>query len=1647
MTPVPAQPGAVVIPAAAQPSPAPPTDEAGGNAGFHRWAGEFARTAGPDRQPTLVAQGLALAQSRRARMERLMRENPEQAIAESLSFSEWGALPPEVQAVVEKPFSVTADYHYYPVCAAEGQPLPPNTPDHIANIDMGEGRSLDVYVYGQNRDLMSKRQLPMQGIELGNQAALRDGACQQLTGQDLAVARTLFSGGQIDETNSYVTGTPVGANAVEAVIGGTLRVFSDPEEFAQFTARISRLNSLPGPAAATSLLAMPATTDATSVISTTGAINWGTFETLATAQASTWTEAAKKLFLIRVNFSDKLAEPVTQAAAANEINGPSSAMIRSMSYGKTWIDGTVSANLYTLPQTSTYYYNAGAGLNDELLRDARNKFRNTKSGGDAAINIGPVSANTDGDGLGLGDYHIVAVFFSSIGMSGGGITYAGLAGGGNLWVQNANYTSLYTHEWGHNYGLGHASSWDTTNGSVVGTGTSTEYGDVFDVLGAGPAPQGHYQPQGKVKLNWLTASQWSDATASGSNTYRVYREDDASTTGNPRGVRVTKAATVGSEEYYWIGYKPAFTDNPHLLRGAYLTWQQPGETRCWLLDTTPNSAAGKTDAPVDIGRTYADTTANVFITPLACGGSGSDAYLDVRVNLGPYPGNHAPTGTINVPTTVTARSQANFTVTATDADGDALAYSWNVLDGVINDSSASFSHVWAVGGTYPLSVTVSDMKGGTVTLTTTITVTDPIDTWTQQSIASTDYLYDVVWGKGRFVAAMWYGAVHTSWDGESWTYVGDPPAFDMQPRLAFGNNGFVMAGKKDGVAEAQICYSADARIWKAATFPAGIAQIQEVAFGNGKFLAVADGGKVLSSVDGSTWSLTTVGGTPNFRHITWDGSAWAAVAMNAAQSFAEVVWTSPDGVTWTQRSALGFTTERIYGFGGVMYALGFYSGVTYSNLFKYSTDHGVNWTVVTTPGTTLWSTYRMAVADDGTFLVTGQPLSEPGQPSQPRALLVSADGIHWTLSTANSGNSAVGNAIGLVFGAGRFLSVDNSQVVRKSGAFYPSNTPPVPVFTLNPATAPARQVVDLAASASDANGDSLVYAWDFGSPFPIFDGARIAPVFDFGGSYPVTLRVSDSHGGLATLSYTLTITDPARTFTQRTSTTTNNLTAIAANSSIAVAVGWAGAILTSTDGVTWTPRSVPEYAVNISFQSATWDGSKFIIVGYDYNFTQPANWQGVIYTSADGITWTRRYGTTNRNDQLYSVASDGTGAVAVGNYGSVITSANGTTGWSAVTISGLSTTSLSGVAWNGSVYAMVGCVGSNGTAKVLTSTNRVNWLDKSAGVGVESWQDLRKIAWMNDRFVASGWYSLLRVSTDSAQTFSTTRSVIEQTPAMVYGDGIYFAAGINHISISPNVDEDVDVLSRDGVTWYSSAAPTTTSRNSAAFFKHTFITVGDSGSIWQSGNTSTASTVATLTGLTLSSGTLSPTFATGILDYTASVANATATITLTPTVTDATATITVNGTSVASGASSGAITLAAGANVITTVVTAQDGTTTKSYTVTVTRAPSAIATLSGLALSSGTLSPAFSAATLAYTASVSNATTSMTLTPTVTDATATIKVNGTTVASGASSGALALAVGTNPITTVVTAQDGSTTKTYTVTVTRAPSAIATLSGL
>jgi hypothetical protein len=194
--------------------------------------------------------------------------------------------------------------------------------------------------------------------------------------------------------------------------------------------------------------------------------------------------------------------------------------------------------------------------------------------------------------------------------------------------------------------------------------------------------------------------------------------------------------------------------------------------------------------------------------------------------------------------------------------------------------------------------------------------------------------------------------------------------------------------------------------------------------------------------------------------------------------------------------------------------------------------------------------------------------------------------------------------------------------------------------------------------------------------------------------------------------------------------------------------------------------------------------------------------------------------------------------------------------------------------------------------------------------------------------------------------------------------------------------------------------------------------------------TVSASSDADLSALTLSSGSLSPAFAKGVLAYSTSLPNSVATLTVTPTCAHSAATVKVNAVAVASGAASAPLALAVGANAISVEVTAKSG-AKKTYVVTATRAGSSANDLSALAASAGTLSPAFTAGILVYAVTTTDTTTTVTA-AIAAGSGASIKVNGVATASGTASAAIRIPAGaTTTVPVVVTAQNG-TAKTYSI---------------
>jgi sugar lactone lactonase YvrE len=194
-----------------------------------------------------------------------------------------------------------------------------------------------------------------------------------------------------------------------------------------------------------------------------------------------------------------------------------------------------------------------------------------------------------------------------------------------------------------------------------------------------------------------------------------------------------------------------------------------------------------------------------------------------------------------------------------------------------------------------------------------------------------------------------------------------------------------------------------------------------------------------------------------------------------------------------------------------------------------------------------------------------------------------------------------------------------------------------------------------------------------------------------------------------------------------------------------------------------------------------------------------------------------------------------------------------------------------------------------------------------------------------------------------------------------------------------------------------------------------------------------SNTAADLTGLTVSSGTLSPAFAANMLTYTVNVVNTVTSITVTAFKSDPNSAVTIDGTAYTSYGTTAQKTISGltvgTAKSIPVIVTPQSG-TTKTYTITVNR-QSNNTDLTTLTISTGTLSPGFSEGTTAYTVKVPFTTPAITVTATKTGAYSKITIAGTDYNSGTPTSE-SVALSAFPLSVVVSSEDGTAAKTYTL---------------
>ena len=205
-----------------------------------------------------------------------------------------------------------------------------------------------------------------------------------------------------------------------------------------------------------------------------------------------------------------------------------------------------------------------------------------------------------------------------------------------------------------------------------------------------------------------------------------------------------------------------------------------------------------------------------------------------------------------------------------------------------------------------------------------------------------------------------------------------------------------------------------------------------------------------------------------------------------------------------------------------------------------------------------------------------------------------------------------------------------------------------------------------------------------------------------------------------------------------------------------------------------------------------------------------------------------------------------------------------------------------------------------------------------------------------------------------------------------------------------------------------------------------------------------------LSSLAVTPGTLQPGFSSNTTSYKIEAPTAATSVVVTASPRDSTTTMTINGIATVAGQERTVPLGPPGSTTpISIVLSSQTGTET-SYSVTVTRLLSGDNKLTALTVTSGTLNPPFDPTTTTYTVDVATDMTNVDVSATKSDPSAGMQIGSISVPAGTASGQANFQLGepgtTIPVSINVTAPNG-TPNTYTITVKRAPSNNANLSGL
>ncbi len=200
--------------------------------------------------------------------------------------------------------------------------------------------------------------------------------------------------------------------------------------------------------------------------------------------------------------------------------------------------------------------------------------------------------------------------------------------------------------------------------------------------------------------------------------------------------------------------------------------------------------------------------------------------------------------------------------------------------------------------------------------------------------------------------------------------------------------------------------SSAAGSWSVSTpAPSFPGQVNDVAYGNGVWVAVGTNNGIMSSSDGgATWTQRTSGlaSSTTFKGVTYANGAF--ITVGTPSGIAPSACVSSDGSTWATASIPVAAGTEMY---GIAYKSGTWIAGGDSGIVAYSTNNGVTWT---SAGTASVPGILCAAVGNGLFVVSGGN----------GKVAYSSNGISWTDSGATLFSG--GTVAGIAYGNGIFMA-------------------------------------------------------------------------------------------------------------------------------------------------------------------------------------------------------------------------------------------------------------------------------------------------------------------------------------------------------------------------------------------------------------------------------------------------------------------------------------------------------------------------------------------------------------------------------------------------------------------------------------------------